>query len=202
MILRELPVSIAIATALLATACSEHNSAAKEPEAPSHPAAQPEKPATTANRDTRIPADPAPLQKPAEESKTLPPDPVPTPPHPVETPTPPAPEPVTPPPPPSDPDDLTTLPADKLPSAAMVIVERVELALGRVADDASAKDVVVSLGHPVDQLDAVKSQLAAQNFDWTALKKSVDDVRAKFANDPTVGESLRPLLERIDKLSH
>jgi hypothetical protein len=69
--------------------------------------------------------------------------------------------------------------------------------LGTITDQASALKAADVIGPLASQLESLKQKLGASLPSMESLESAIQAVEARFASDPAVMDTLKPLLERL-----
>ena len=73
--------------------------------------------------------------------------------------------------------------------------------LGTITDQASALKAADVIGPLASQLESLKQKLGASLPSMESLQSAIQAVEARFASDPAVLDTLKPLLERLRGLT-
>lgn len=95
--------------------------------------------------------------------------------------------------------DLSKLSPDALGEKAKDVFNDLTDELAQIKDSQTAKDVVAKFQPAVDQLSNFGTTLAGK-FDASSIKAAVDNVVAKFKDNPAVMNVLQPLIDKLRTL--
>lgn len=95
--------------------------------------------------------------------------------------------------------DLSKLSPDALADKAKSVFNDLKIELEQVKDSQTAKDLVAKFQPVVDQLSNFGTTLAGK-FDSSSIKAAIDNVVAKFKDNPAVINVLQPLIDKLRAL--
>lgn len=95
--------------------------------------------------------------------------------------------------------DLSKLSPEALADKAKGVFNELKTELEQVKDSQTAKDVAAKFQPLVDQLSNFGTTLAGK-FDSSSIKAAIDNVVAKFKDNPDVMKWLQPLIDKLRAL--
>jgi predicted small secreted protein len=96
--------------------------------------------------------------------------------------------------------DFSKLSGDALKTQVGQTFTNLTAGLNSIKDEATAKDLIGKFGPMIDSLTSMKSKLAGNLPDTSAITKALGDVAAKFKGQEGIMKVLQPFLDKVTAL--